>query len=74
MLKCNQLIRVSRGIYSLPDRSVAEHTALAELSKVYPRLLYYLISALQFHGLTIQLPHEIWVALPNRARRPVATH
>jgi predicted transcriptional regulator of viral defense system len=29
-----------------------------------------LLSALSFHGLTTQLPPEVWLALPEKARRP----
>ena len=29
-----------------------------------------LLSALRFHELTTQLPAEVWVALPEKARRP----
>jgi predicted transcriptional regulator of viral defense system len=29
-----------------------------------------LLSALRFHELTTQAPHEVWIAIPNKARAP----
>ncbi len=29
-----------------------------------------LLSALQFHELTTQLPFQVWMAIPNKARQP----
>jgi predicted transcriptional regulator of viral defense system len=30
-----------------------------------------LLSALQFHELTTQVPHEVWLAIANKAHKPV---
>jgi hypothetical protein len=29
-----------------------------------------LLSALRFHELTTQAPHEVWIAIPNKAQAP----
>ena len=34
-----------------------------------PRGVVCLLSALRFHELTTQLPHEVWIAIPEKARR-----
>lgn len=65
-----KIVRLSRGLYSLPDQSVSEHTTLAEVAVQAPNVLICLLSALQFHGLTTQSPFEVWVAIPNKARAP----
>lgn len=65
-----KLVRLCRGLYTLPDQSVSEHTTLAEVSAQSPNVLICLLSALQFHGLTTQLPFEVWVAISNKARPP----
>lgn len=62
--------RVSRGVYASPDAEVTEHHSLAEVARAVPAGVICLISALQFHGLTTQVAHEVWVALPNKAWAP----
>jgi hypothetical protein len=32
----------------------------------------FLLSALRFHGLTTQNPHEVWIAIGVKATKPVA--
>ncbi|MCX4030333.1 type IV toxin-antitoxin system AbiEi family antitoxin domain-containing protein [Spartinivicinus marinus] len=70
MVRRGLLVRVDRGLYSIPDRSVSEHTSLAEVSRKNPQALVCLLSALQFHGLTTQAPFEVWIAIPNKAHAP----
>lgn len=52
-----------RGLYVLADREPTEHQSLVEVCKRVPHGVICLLSALQFHGLTTQLPHEVWLAL-----------
>jgi predicted transcriptional regulator of viral defense system len=65
-----QLVRLSRGLYALPERPVSAHATLAEVACKHPRVVVCLLSALQFHGLTTQSPFEVWVAIANKARAP----
>ena len=65
-----RLQRVGRGLYALPDRSVSEHNALAEVARKHPQAIVCLLSALRFHDLTTQSPFEVWLAIPNKARAP----
>ena len=62
--------RVARGVYASPDAEVTEHHSLAEVARSVPAGVFCLISALQFHGLTTQIAHEVWVALPSKAWVP----
>ena len=64
------LERPSRGIYTLKDARVGEHQTLIEASKRVPQGVVCLLSALQFHKLTTELPFEVWLAIDVRARRP----
>lgn len=64
------LERPSRGIYSLKDASVNEHQTLIEVSKRIPHGIVCLLSALQFHNITTQLPFEVWLAIDIKARNP----
>jgi predicted transcriptional regulator of viral defense system len=64
------LQRVGRGLYVLPNADVSEHHSLAEACKRVPHGVVCLLSALRFHGLTTQSPHEVWLAIASKAWRP----
>jgi predicted transcriptional regulator of viral defense system len=66
--------RVSRGLYAWPRARVGEHHGLAEATRKAPRGIVCLLSALRFHGLTSQAPHEVWLALPPKAWSPRVTY
>jgi len=70
LVRQGRLQRVGRGLYSLPDRPVSEHNALAEVARKHPQAIVCLLSALRFHDLTTQSPFEVWLAIPNKARSP----
>lgn len=67
-----RLERVSRGVYAWPDADVTEHHSLVLASAAVPNGVVCLVSALVFHGIGTQLPHEVWLALDRRARQPSA--
>ncbi len=62
--------RVARGLYSLPGAVLTERHSLAEASRQVPGAVVCLLSALRFHGLTTQDPHEVWMAIERKAWRP----
>ena len=64
------LVRPARGVYALADSSVTEHHSLAIAAKRVPRGIVCLLSALRFHGLTTQDPHEVWMAIDFKAHKP----
>ena len=64
------LVKNARGLYTLPEAPVTEHSALAEIAKRIPHAVVCLVSALSFHGITTQIPHEIWLAVPRGSWRP----
>lgn len=66
------LERVARGLYRLPDAEVTEHRSFVEIAKKYPNAVVCLLSALQFHGFTTQMPRETWLAIDTKARTPQA--
>lgn len=70
LIRQGALTRVARGLYALPNRSISEHTALAEVARKHPQAIVCLLSALRFHELTTQSPFEVWLAIPNKARAP----
>jgi predicted transcriptional regulator of viral defense system len=64
------LEQVARGVYRLPDQPVSEHHGLVLAAAAVPKGIICLLSALAFHGLGTQLPSEVWLAVPRRARQP----
>ena len=60
----------ARGLYALTSAKPTEHQTLAEVFKRLPHRAACLLSALQFHGLTTQLPREVWIALGTKAWAP----
>ena len=65
-----KLVRVGRGLYSLPDPDVTAHHGLAQARKAVPKGVICLLSALRFHEIGTQAPHEVWIAIDRRAARP----
>ena len=66
------LVRQARGVYALPESPVTEHHSLAIAAKRTPGGVICLLSALRFHGLTTQDPHEVWMAIDFKAHKPSA--
>ena len=65
-----RILRSGRGVYLSADTDPGEHASLAEVALRVPAGIVCLLSALQFHGLTSQAPHQVWIALPPRAHTP----
>ena len=64
------LARVNRGLYQLGDADITASHELAEIAKLVPKGVICLVSALQFHGLTLQVPSRVWLAIGTKARTP----
>lgn len=65
---------VSRGVYRLSSISPLGNPDLVTVATRIPGGVICLISALSFHELTTQIPHEIHVALPRGAEEPRLDH
>jgi predicted transcriptional regulator of viral defense system len=71
LLKKGLIARVQRGLYELADATLNDQWAtLTEVCRVIPKATICLLSALQFHRLTTQSPHKVWVALPKGTHKP----
>jgi predicted transcriptional regulator of viral defense system len=64
------LVKRAVGLYALPEAPVAENSSLAEVAKRLPHAVVCLISALSYHEITTQIPHEIWLTIPRGSWRP----
>lgn len=68
--KSGVLIKLGRGLYVSSNRKPTSQDHLAEIAIKYPRSIFCLLTALQIHGITTQAPHEVWLAIDNKARAP----
>ncbi len=62
--------QLSRGLFRLVDAPGLAHPDLVTLAIKVPQGVLCLISALAWHQLTTQIPHEISVAIPRGAEAP----
>jgi predicted transcriptional regulator of viral defense system len=70
MERAGEVIRLSRGVYQLPDAELDPNHSLAEAAKGVPKGVVCLVSALAFHGLTDQLPSKVWMAIGTKDWAP----
>lgn len=70
MERAGEVIRLSRGVYQLSDAELDPNHSLAEATKRVPKGVVCLVSALAFHGLTDQLPRDVWMAIGNKDWAP----
>ncbi len=64
------VVRVARGLYQRANVSADAGHSLAEAAALVPKGVICLISALQFHELTLQVPSQVWMAIDRTAWRP----
>jgi predicted transcriptional regulator of viral defense system len=69
---CRQglMVRTGRGLYMAADADISANHSLAEAAKLVPHGVICLLSALRFHDIGTQSPHEVWMALERTAARP----
>jgi predicted transcriptional regulator of viral defense system len=65
-----ELVRVGRGRYLLPQAEHSENLGLALVAAAVPRSVICLLSALRFHAISTQAPHEVWIAVAQGGARP----
>lgn len=65
-----QVRQLGRGLYASVDFDGDHHLSLVEAAKRVPRGVVCLISALQFHRIGTQSPHQVWLALPRGINIP----
>ena len=70
LIAAGLLDRVGRGLYRLPGHPISEHEGLMVVAAKAPQAVFCLLTALQFHGLTTQLPRQVWIAMPRGSHSP----
>jgi len=64
------LERAARGVYLDKAAARSRHRDLLVVASRVPDGTFCLLTALGYHGLTTEMPHEVWVALGLKARTP----
>ena len=70
LVKQGKLLRLCKGLYSLPDTLLDENQSLLEVQHLVPNGVFCLLTALRFHDLTTQNPFEVWLAVERNAAVP----
>jgi predicted transcriptional regulator of viral defense system len=66
--------QLSRGLYRLAEAPPLGNPDLVAVATRVPKGVVCLLSALAFHELTTQIPHEIYIAIPRNAEAPRLDH
>ncbi|MBS1714201.1 MAG: type IV toxin-antitoxin system AbiEi family antitoxin domain-containing protein [Armatimonadetes bacterium] len=64
LMSRGELIRSSRGLYTLATFELTQDHTLVEAVRTQPKGVVCLLSALAFHHVGTQLPHQVWLAVP----------
>ncbi len=69
-----QVIAVSRGCYRLADLPPLGDPDLVAVASRAPKGVICLISALAFHEITTQIPHQVDLAVEQKVKRPLLAY
>jgi len=64
------LEKTGRGLYRIAGHPLSEDEGLVSVAVKVPQAVFCLLTALQFHELTTQLPRQIWIAMPRGSHTP----
>lgn len=64
------LNQVSRGVYRLATLPEMTNPDIVTVASRFPNAVICLISALYFHEITTQIPHEVFIAVSRKSRQP----
>jgi predicted transcriptional regulator of viral defense system len=71
LVKEGQVEKVADGLYRLASAPVHELESVAMVASAVPAAIVCLLSALRVHEIGTQAPHEVWIAIGRKARKPV---
>lgn len=65
-----KIVELSRGVYRLAELPPLENSDLITVAKRIPSGVICLLSALSFHGITEEIPHEVYIAIERGREKP----
>ncbi len=65
--------RISWGLYRLTEAELTERYSMASVCARVPNAIVCLLSALQVHEIGTQIPRQVWIAIPHKAKAPALT-
>lgn len=65
MIRNHDLVQEARGLYRLAESEPLGNPDLVHVSLLIPKSVICLISSLYIHGLTTQIPKQVYIALPQ---------
>lgn len=75
MLEHGYVEKLDRGLYKLATKEISlSHLGLIIISKKVPEAKICLISALDFHDMTTEIPHKIHIDISRTMGDPKVTH
>ena len=62
--------KLGHGLYRISAVEPTELETVAMVSAAIPGAIVCLLTALGVHGIGTQLPHEVWIAIDRKSRKP----
>lgn len=62
--------KLGTGLYRLTEVEPTELETIAMVASAAPHAIVCLLTALRFHEIGTQSPHEVWIALDRKGRKP----
>jgi len=70
LVAAGRVERVARGLYRQAGAEPDPFETMAMVSAAVEGSIVCLLSALVLHGIGTQAPHEVWIAIDRKARKP----
>lgn len=70
LVAAGEVEKIGPGLYRLSRAEASEFETIATVWSAAPSAIVCLLSALRLHGIGTQAPHEVWLALDRKARKP----
>lgn len=65
LVKEGDVRKMARGVFCLSDYKISQYENLLIISKTYPSSVFCLLTALDYYGITTQIPSDVWCAFPH---------
>ena len=73
LVDARKVEKITAGLYRLRSVKLNEFETLAMTAVIFRNGIVCLLSALSYYGIGTQIPHEIWIAIDRKARKPSPT-